>query len=254
MYIENQIVTHKSSIITKRFFLAFATVALSGSAVAQNTVTVPEPEFVNSYVYLTSDSTFSKLPKETAEFKKHESGMSKFAKIAGGVADVAGSVGFGVAMAGGSVGAVMGGIQTMSTAAGVSNIAYSVDNLAGFNGMDIVFDGKESAYTIPQGNDVRIIYRAENNNTDPMDFLRVVQFKKGKKDRKVQWKVFSSSLLGTEKERKNGYLPFDATKYGESSYLITIPASALKEGEYGIISPSMVEATIIPIATFGISK
>ena len=51
---------------------------------------------------------------------------------------------------------------------------------------------------------------------------------------------------------KNGYLPFEASKFGESSYLITIPASALETGEYGIISPSMVESTVIPIATFSI--
>lgn len=238
----------------KKLIIAFVALTLGMSVSAQNTVKVAEPEFINSFIYLTSDSTYAKLPKETAEFKKHESKLSKFSKIAGAAADVVGSVGFGVAAAGGSVGTLVGGLQTMSTAASVSSVAYSVDMLAGYEGMDIVFNGNQSSYTIPHGKDITIIYRADNNDTDPMDFLRVVQFKKGKKDRKIKWMTLSSSVLGGDDERKNGYLPFDAHKFGETSYIITIPASTIEEGEYGIVSPALVDATVIPIATFSVKK
>lgn len=231
--------------------VAFA-VALSASA----DITVGEPEFKNSYIHLTSDSTFKKLPKETAQFKKHESKFGKIAKVAGAAATAAGAVGVGVASVGGSVGAVVGGLQTMGAASSVAGVASSVDMLAGFEGMDLQFGGKESSYAIPAGENVRIIYRAESNETDPMDFLRVVQFKQGKKDRKIRWMNFNSALLGGEEERKNGYLPFEATKFGETSYLITIPAECLEEGEYGIVSPGMgiVDAVYMPVATFSIKK
>lgn len=235
----------------KRIALNILSLSIALTALAQNQITVAEPEFRNSYIHLTSDSTFSKLPKETAQFKKHESKTSKFAKLASGVASVAGSVGMGSAL-GGNIGAAVGAILTMSTASSVASAAGTLDMLAGYNGMDIVFDGKESEYSIPFGSDVRIIYKAESNETDPMDFLRVVQFKKGKKDRRIQWMTVTPSLLGSAKERKNGYLPFEAKKFGESSYLITIPAESLEVGEYGIVSPSMVESTVIPIATFSI--
>ncbi len=237
----------------KKSSLLGLALSIALTASAQNSISVPEPEFKNSYIHLTSDSTFGKLPKESGQFKKHESKTSKFAKIASGIADVAGTVGVGAAL-GGNIGTAMGAIQTMSTASSVASAAGTLDLLAGYNGMDIVFEGKESGYTVPMGEDVRIIYRAESNDTDPMDFLRVVQFKKGKKDRRIQWMTVTPSLLGSAKERKNGYLPFEATKFGESSYLITIPASSLEEGEYGIVSPSMVDSTIIPIATFSITK
>lgn len=237
----------------KKVSMSILALSVACVAMAQNTIKVPEPEFRNSYIHLTSDSTFKKLPKESGEFKKHESKTSKFAKIASGVADIAGSVGVGAAL-GGSLSTAVGAMQTMGAVSSVASTAGTLDMLAGYNGMDIVFQGKESSYSIPSGSDIRIIYRAETNDIDPLDILRVVQFKKGKKDRRVQWMNLNSSLLGGDKERKNGYLPFDATKFGESSYLITIPAESLEEGEYGIVSPSMAEAAVIPIATFSIQK
>ncbi|MCM1489895.1 MAG: hypothetical protein NC095_03605 [Muribaculum sp.] len=235
----------------KKIFVSLTAVAVAFAAMAD--LKVGEPEFVNSYIHLTSDSTFNKLPKETGSFKKHESKFGKIAKVAGSVADVAGTAAVGAAW-GGSVKGTLTGLQAMNAASGVANTASSLNLLAGYEGMDIVFDGGESSYGIKMGENVRIIYRAESNDTDPADFLRVVQFKKGKKDRKIRWMNLSYSLLGGEKERKNGYVPFEATKFGETSYLITIPAEYLQEGEYGIVSPALVDATALPIATFKVEK
>lgn len=235
----------------KKTLIGLIAATLSMSAMAE--VTVGEPEFVNSYIHLTSDSTFKKLPKETGSFQKHESKFGKIAKVAGTVADVAGTAAVGAAW-GGSVKGAVTGIQAMGAASSVASAAGSLNLHAGFEGMDIVFDGAESSYGVKMGENVRIIYRGESNETDPSDFLRVVQFKKGKKDRKIRWMNLSYSLLGGEKERKNGYLPFEATKFGETSYLITIPAEYLQEGEYGIVSPTLVDATVLPIATFKVMK
>ena len=63
----------------------------AGSTFAQ--VTVSEPEFVNSYCILTSDSTLAILPKESGSIQKHENKAKKWTKIIGGAADVVGAVG-----------------------------------------------------------------------------------------------------------------------------------------------------------------
>ena len=69
----------------KSFTLLAAMLLATTSANAQgsNTVTASEPEFINSYCILTSDSTFDILPKENGTIKKHQNKMSKFSKILG---------------------------------------------------------------------------------------------------------------------------------------------------------------------------
>ncbi|MDE5843425.1 MAG: hypothetical protein K2H35_06805 [Muribaculaceae bacterium] len=173
---------------------------------------------------------------------------SKFAKIGGAIADVAGSVGLGVA----GLGGVSAGLQTAVTAASVSSAVGTLDMLSGFEGMDIVFDGNQSSYVIPANENIRFVYREANNETDPLELMRVVKFKKNKKDRRIQWLNISSSLLGSDKADKNGYLNFSGEKYGENSYLITIPAEELEKGEYGIIVGSAANATAIPVVTFSV--
>ena len=69
----------------KSFTLLAAMLLATTSANAQgsNTVTASEPEFINSYCILTSDSAFDILPKENGTIKKHQNKMSKFSKILG---------------------------------------------------------------------------------------------------------------------------------------------------------------------------
>lgn len=235
----------------KKYLLLFSTLLAALSINAQS-ITVAEPEFIHGYIHLTSDSTFNVMPKEHGEFKKHESKFSKFAKIGGAVADAAGAVGIGMMGAGGSVGTIVAGARTASTAATVSSAVGTLDMIAGMEGMDIVFSGKESVYTVPAKEPMRIIVREADNLTDPLDIMRVVQLKKGKKDRKIRWMNLSSSLLGGEEATKNGYLQFSGQKYGESSYLITIPGGQLEKGEYGILIGNEAQSTIIPVATFSV--
>ena len=59
-------------------------------------------------------------------------------------------------------------------------------------------------------------------------------------------------MIGSKETKDAGYVPFEARKYGESSYLITIPASELEKGEYGIFYLSIVTASTIPVGTFGV--
>lgn len=71
----------------KKILFLIAACALFSNAHAQRVV-APEPEFINSYYVLTSDSTYDVLPKESGKVEKHQSKFSKFSKIAGAVSDL----------------------------------------------------------------------------------------------------------------------------------------------------------------------
>ena len=195
-------------------------------------ITIAEPEFINCYCILTSDSTYETLPKENGDIQKHQNKVSKFAKIAGAASRIGGAAGLlGVATAG-SVSGVMTGIRVMGTASSIGSVASAADVLAGVEGMDIVFDGGKSAYQVKADGDIRLLIKGENNDTDPMEMYRIVRFQKSKKDRRIQWTQFEPALLGSEK--------------------LTIPASELKSGEYGIFYMSIITATAIPVGTFSV--
>ena len=215
-------------------------------------VTVQEPEFVNSYCILTSESTYDVLPKENGDIQKHQNKVSKFAKIAGAASRIGGAAGMlGVATAG-SVSGVMTGVRVMGTASSVGSVASAADVLAGVEGMDIVFNGGSSTYQVKTDGDIRLLIKGENNEADPMEMYRIVRFQKSKKDRRIQWTQFEPALLGSEKAQKAGYVAFEGHKYGEQSYLLTIPASEVKSGEYGIFYMSIISASVIPVGTFSV--
>lgn len=215
-------------------------------------VTVQEPEFINSYCILTSESTYDVLPKENGDIQKHQNKVSKFAKIAGAASRIGGAAGMlGVATAG-SVSGVMTGVRVMGTASSIGSVASAADVLAGVEGMDIVFDGGKSSYQVKTSGDIRLLIKGENNEADPMEMYRIVRFQKSKKDRRIQWTQFEPALLGSEKAQKAGYVTFEGHKYGEQSYLLTIPASEVKSGEYGIFYMSIISASVIPVGTFSV--
>lgn len=236
----------------KKIFLLFAACAMIGTLYAQH-VTVQEPEFINSYYVLTSDSTYDILPKESGNVEKHQSKFSKFSKIAGAVSDL----GFAGGMIGASTGNVNGlvtGVRVMGTAASVGVAADAVNTLAGVEGMDIVFPGF-SSYTVKDTrNGIKLLIKAENNESDPMDIYRIVKFKSSKKDRRIQWMEIKPALLGSSDAKKKGYLSFIGHKFGLQSYLLDIPASEVEPGEYGIFFMSIITSTEIPVGTFSITK
>lgn len=237
----------------KKFIFSIAALALTASAHAQQ-VTAQEPEFINSYCVLTSDSTYDILPKESGKIEMHQSKFSKISKIAGAVSDL----GFAGGMIGASTGSWSGlqtGVRVMGTAAGVGSAADAVNTLAGVEGMDIAFEGGKSAYAIKNtGKDIKLLIKAENNEVDPMGIYRIVRFKASKKDRRIQWIEFKPALLGSSDAQKKGFLSFTGHKYGNQSYLLTIPASEIEAGEYGIVYMSVAAAQEIPVGTFSITK
>lgn len=216
-------------------------------------VTVPEPEFTNTYHILTSDSTMESLPKEAGTLGKHETKVRKWAKVAGAASNVVGAVAPFVPIVGGSLSAVTTAIQVSAAASTVSGVSDAVVGLSSVAGMDIVFQGGHSSYIISSGTPaVRLLIKGTDNSQDPLDVYRLVRFSTTKKERRIQWMEFESSLLGTEATKKGGYLSFTGEKYGEQSYLLTIPGEELIPGEYGIFYMSVITATAIPVGTFGV--
>ena len=121
----------------KYVFLALLLAAFQ-SATAQE-VTAPEPEFINSYCILTSDSTYASLPKESGSIGKHQNKVKKWSKLIGGAANIAGAAGIvGIGTAG-SMSGVVTGAKVVSTASSVGTAASTVNGLAGSEGMDIIF-------------------------------------------------------------------------------------------------------------------
>lgn len=234
----------------KKTILSFAMLLAAGSTFAQ--VTVSEPEFINTYCILTSDATYDQLPKESGTLGEHKNKVRKWGKLLGGAANVIGAGGMIGAATAGSVSGVINGVRVASTAGSVASAAGTVSGLTGSSGMDVVFKGGHSSYTVQGGQNVRLLIKGEKNETDPMDIYRIVRFNASKKERRIQWIEFESSLIGTKETKKAGYVQFTAQKYGEKSYLLTIPASELEKGEYGIFYTSIITATTIPVGTFSI--
>lgn len=229
----------------KKLFISLVLLSASVVGFAQQ-VTAPEPEFIGSYCMLTSDSTYVVLPKENGKVEKHQNKFSKFSKIAGAVSDL----GFAGGMAG-----LETGVRVMGTAAGVGFAADAVNTLAGVEEMDIAFAGGKSAHSIKKdGKDIRLLIKVEKNDYDPMGIYRIVRFKASKKDRRIQWLTLQPAVLGSSDAQKKGYLSFSGHKYGSQSYLLTIPASELEPGEYGIIYMAVASAQEIPFGTFSIIK
>lgn len=235
----------------KKYFLSLAMLLATSSTFAQ--VTAPEPEFIGSYCILTSDSTYVTLPKESGTIGKHETKAKKGLKLLGKLADVAGAAGMIGIGTSSSMNGVMTGARVMTTASGVGRAADAASVLAGSAGMDIIFNGGHSAYTLNvDGRDVRLLVKGESNETDPMDCYRIVRFSSSKKERRIQWMEWEPSLLGSEDAQKAGYVSFTGHKYGEQSYLLTIPSAEMTSGEYGIFFMSIITATAIPVGTFSV--
>lgn len=234
---------------TRNILLAVAAV-LTLTAHAQQ-VTVEEPEFLNSYCLLTSDSTYAVLPKENGMIKQHKNWLQKAGEIASKSAEVAGSVSGIVSRNADSFDTMVTGIKAAESAADAGSIADAVSGLAAVNGQDIVFSGSSSSYAVPTGiKSVRLLIKASSNESDPQELYRIVRFDQKKKERRIKWMEFSPSLLGNIETEKGGYVNFTGHKYGMQSYLLTIPESELTPGEYGIFYMSLASATEIPVGTF----
>ena len=219
-------------------------------------LSLAEPEFVNSYCILTSDSTYTALPKETGIIGPHKNKTTSLLGKIGKVADAAsaiGGLGSAIGLSANSSKAVLSGVKASMTAMSVSDVADAASALTGAVGMDIIFSGKNSSLKYKKDNqDIRVLIKAENNEYDPHGLYRLVRFSTTKKERRIQWLQIDAGVID-EDAKKKGYIPFRAEKYGQQSYLLTIPSSEIEKGEYGIIFMGAESTQYIPVATFSVS-
>ena len=230
---------------------------LSAFAVAaQAQISVPEPDFVNSYCIITSETTYATLPKENGTIGEHKTKSKGLLGKIGGVADVVSSVGVlgtSVGVATGNYGGAVTAIKAASVASSVSGVAGTTNALTNSVGLDLIFAGANSPYVAtPDADGIKILIKAEANNIDPRYIYRIVRFSTMKKERRFQWFEIASGAFDTPEVQKGGFVSFEGRKYGETSYILSIPVAALTPGEYGVVYMDIATATSVPVGTFGI--
>lgn len=238
------------------FAALLAVAAIPAQAQIQERLNVAEqeePEFMNSYCLLTSDSTYVPLHKEKGTFKRHKSALEKGLDIAQAGTVFLGKVGDTASDMAESYKGFKKGRKTGAVAGDTGGMVDAVGSLLSVDGQDISLQHPESSLTLPEGiNIARIIVKADNNDTDPTDIFRIVRFEAKKKNRIIKWHEASSSVLGDAESDKSGFVYFSGKKYGNQSYLLT--TERLAPGEYGILRESLASETSIPIGTFRIAS
>lgn len=111
--------------------------------------------------------------------------------------------------------------------------------------------GPEAKIRVTKDNQpIQFIVKCKDNSLSPETLISVAQFEKKKKERRFN--MGKTSILGGSEYGITESLPYEAEKYGESSYKITI--TGLEPGEYGImVSEQDVEpGSYIAYRCFGI--
>lgn len=116
----------------------------------------------------------------------------------------------------------------------------------------IIIESPEAAVRLNGDDEIRFIVKAVDNATDPLSIINVFRFEATKKRRLAE--VASASTFGSVKSNKLERLRFDAVKYGENSYLLTLRDKPA--GEFGITvsNPNHVDEKQMIVSTFAIEE
>lgn len=173
-------VSYYHAVIMKTLFITiFCCLTVVG--IRAQHIVVAEPEFSDETLWVTSDSTSVKLPRENASVK---------------------------------------------TKAGASVYLFGVGKVKS----RITLSGVESPLKMPKSSIIRLIVKANDNNTDPNSFINIFKFELKKRERRIQ--VSETGFFSGTEKNSLANINYQAKKYGTSSYLIMI--ENLPEGEYGI--------------------
>jgi len=135
----------------------------------------------------------------------------------------------------------------MRTGAGV----YIAGFAASKSKTKVIIDGGEAGVRFDGSQPIEVIVRAKDNKADPMSIVRVFRMKSSKKNRSAVISAIGSFSVSTN---AMDYLPFTASKYGESSYRLAFETRPT--GEYGIIvsNPNNVDEKQVIVSTFAIDN
>ncbi len=94
-----------------------------------------------------------------------------------------------------------------------------------------------------------LIVKCKDNETDPTTFIQLVKFEEKKKERRAE--LANVNWLGTVSEGNMEYIEFKGKKYGKSSYILTFP---VQEGEFGVhvLNPNEQDEKTTVFYCFGI--
>lgn len=135
----------------------------------------------------------------------------------------------------------------MKTGAGV----YIAGFAASKQKTKVVIDGSAAGVRFDGSEPFELIVRAKDNKADPMSIVRVFRMKATPKNRSAVISAVGSFSVSTN---TLDYLPFSATKYGESSYRLKFDTRPT--GEYGVIvtNPNNVDEKQVIVSTFAIDN
>lgn len=111
-------------------------------------------------------------------------------------------------------------------------------------------EGCCSTVTVPASEDISVIVRNTDNNSDPLSIIRIFKFEKKPKFRRAE--VASMNSFGAAKSNNMDYVKFTGKKYGTSSYLLKL--GHLAPGEYGITvsNPNAIDEKQTVVAAFAV--
>jgi hypothetical protein len=98
-------------------------------------------------------------------------------------------------------------------------------------------------------NEIKLVVRAIDNETDPLSIIQVFKFQKKKKERLAELASIGTFSGGSSNNLI--YLKFSADKYGEKSYILTIKEFE-RGAEYGVIvkNPNALDERQTIVSTF----
>ncbi|MCH5308258.1 MAG: hypothetical protein J1E58_00235 [Prevotella sp.] len=120
-----------------------------------------------------------------------------------------------------------------------------------WNVLKLYISGEKASCRAKSG-EVKIIVRANDNNSDPMSLITIYKMNAKKKQRSVDLSVdHSDNPFASSKTYSKDKMKFQGKKYGSNSYIIT---TNLEAGEYGIIirNPNNVDEKSCIVSCIGI--
>lgn len=112
----------------------------------------------------------------------------------------------------------------------------------------VYIKGSASPVQFNPAKPIILIVKCTDNKTDPTSIIQIVEFERGKKDRRTE--LAMENWLGNTSESNMKLIPYEAESYGVSSYIITLPP---RKGEFGlrIVNPNNVDEKVPIFNCFG---
>lgn len=198
----------------RKTIFSIACVLFSMTAAAQ--VRVAEPETAGNFFLLTSDSTSTPIPMKMGIIGEHQTIHQ-------------------------SIFGSSGGKRTGST----------TELEEPSNDMDIVIGIEEEplSHYMTKG-EMRIIVKVEDYCGNPTEEFRIIRLQKHPKELRFHLKKAEEGQSDAKTTQNLGFIKFSATKYGEGSYILSVPIKEIRSGFYGVFRRSSFSKDGIPMGTF----